>query len=167
MGRVKPKGGGGGTVDWVALAEHNPIVVLRHQGRLEDFQGRGGATPQVKLDMLVLSGPQAGRVVDGEKVIGKGITNEMTKHAQGDDVPVRLSVLNSAGNDYCATQVPSAPEMELVDRLFPEGQEDDVWAKARASWAEKSKAAPALADDVRAGAAPKAAPSPAGADAPW
>lgn len=175
MARSMPKGGGGGSVDWVALAESNPVVMFRVVEHLEDFQGRGGATPQVKVDMAILTGQQRGRVVTGERVIGKGITQELSKrdaqggyvHAPGADVPVRLTVLQSYGNDYCATQVPSTPEMEVVDKLFPDGGEDEAWAKARKAWEAKGNSSggdaptPAMAG---ASAAPAASASD---DAPW
>lgn len=154
MGRSMPKGGGGGAVDWVALAESNPVVMFRYLERMKDFEGRGGATPQIKIDMAVLTGPQAGRVVEGESVIGKGLTVELVKHSPGADVPCRLTVLQSYGNDYCATQIPSAPEMEVVDKLFPEGKEDQAWEKARAAWAKKAPAEAAPAETAPASDAP-------------
>lgn len=162
MARSMPKGGGGGSVDWVALAESNPVVMFRYTERMKDFEGRGGATPQVRLDMAVLTGPQAGRVVRGESVIGKGITNEIIKHEVGADIPVRLTVLNSYGNDYCATQSPSDPEMKVVDKLFPEGKEDQSWAKASEAWAKK-----APAEEEKVAASVGASDSDDGDDAPW
>lgn len=163
MGRSMPKGGGGGTVDWVALAESNPVVMFRRIRKLEDFNGRNGATSQILADMCVLTGPQAGRVVSGEKIIGRGITNELDRHDDGADVPCRLTVLKNAGNDYCATQVPSQPEMAVVDKLFPEGSEDETWAKARKAWAEKNGGAES---ESKAEPAQAAAPA-ASDDAPW
>lgn len=167
MARGEVKGGGGDYNDWVAIAEHGPLVMFRRirDGGTKDLGN--GPRPIVVADSVVCTGPHAGKITLGEEIAGGGMTNELNRHPDGTDLPCRMAVLQRAGRDYPAIVKASADEVAKIDEMFPPGEEDRVWSEARARHAEQQAEAersPAASN----GSAPSAQPAASGArKTPW
>lgn len=119
---LKRASGGGDFLDLKALAEARTLVVFKIRQFQADETMTNGIVNPVLVDVLICSGPQAGEVHPGERVIGRGITGTLRRGtSEGDDVAARMELLGKGAVQYAAAQTPSDPEFDAIAAVYRDG----------------------------------------------
>lgn len=123
--------GGGDFFDYAAAAESEPLVMFRKREQLADRDLGNGPTSCVLADVLFITGEHEGTALFGEELIGRGMTNELVRQNNGDDLPCKLIQKKRGSNAYAAIVKCSEAELATIDSVMPPDKEDEVWAELR------------------------------------
>jgi hypothetical protein len=173
---------GGSYFEFDNVATENAIVVFKVRAFGEPRMLKPNSTAPVKpvdVDILVLTGAQAGQVQRGEEVVGAGITGTLRRAAVGDDVVCVMGWAKSShGTNYVQANPPTPEQLQAAIDIFKKTNGDPYAAAERAAnptGTVTAAAAPAPApvqvppatipQQTQAPAAPPAA-APWGAPAP-
>lgn len=125
MALKRAAGGGGDFLNFLELAQARTLVVFRVLELLPDEQMPSSVVQPVRVDVLICSGPEAGAVYTGEKVIGKGITSTLRRaydpNEQVNDVAARLEAMTTGRVEWAAAQTPSDPEFAAIEKVYRDG----------------------------------------------
>ena len=152
---------GGDFLDLKDLARGGPVLAVFKINEFcqpEAATGFAGTNVPVVADVLIASGPRAGEVVLGERLIGaitaplrgvrnpnaqKGIGVQNPVNQVGAEIVVRLKlVIPGKGNEGVVGDQPSEPETATVEQLYNAMGGEALWAQAAARAAAQAGVAP-------------------------